>query len=92
MKVALARVVTKMPRTTTQTGNLSYEPKWDGYRCICIRDDNGAILWSRQGKDLTRYSVGVKRRRTDLCPGETPVISARQCRSLDSRSQTVESA
>ncbi|MEV7135854.1 ATP-dependent DNA ligase [Arthrobacter sp. NPDC093128] len=56
VKVALARVVTTLPRTTaTQTGNLSYEPKWDGYRCICIRDDNGATLWSRQGKDLTRY-------------------------------------
>ncbi|MCY1230383.1 DNA ligase C [compost metagenome] len=24
-------------------------------RAIGIRDDNGATLWSRQGKDLTRY-------------------------------------
>jgi ATP-dependent DNA ligase len=55
VKVALARVVTTMPRTTTQIGNLSYEPKWDGYRAIGIRDDNGATLWSRQGKDLTGY-------------------------------------
>lgn len=44
-----------MPRPNTLTGNLTYEPKWDGYRAIGIRDDNGASLWSRQGKDLTRY-------------------------------------
>jgi ATP-dependent DNA ligase len=78
IKVALARVVTAMPRTTTQTGNLTYEPKWDGYRAIGVRNDNGATLWSRQGKDLTRYSVGVNRRRADVWPGESAVISARQ--------------
>jgi ATP-dependent DNA ligase len=59
--VALARAVTKMPRAGALPGNLVFEPKWDGYRCIGIRDDNGATLWSRQGKELTRCSVGVKR-------------------------------
>lgn len=39
------------PRLITLPGNLTYEPKWNGYRFICIRDDNGATLWSRQGKD-----------------------------------------
>ncbi|MFC9335803.1 hypothetical protein [Arthrobacter sp. NPDC057009] len=29
VKVALAKVVTKMPRA--RPGNLLYEPKWDGY-------------------------------------------------------------
>lgn len=77
IKVALARVVTKMPRPNTLPGSLTYEPKWDGYRAIGIRDDNGASLWSRQGKDLTRYSVGVKRRRADLWPSESAVFSAR---------------
>nr|WP_087874221.1 ATP-dependent DNA ligase [Arthrobacter globiformis] len=53
VKVALARAVTKMPRA--QPGTLLYEPKWDGYRCIIIRDNDRATLWSRQGKELTRY-------------------------------------
>jgi ATP-dependent DNA ligase len=55
MKVALARAVAKMPRAGALPGNLLFEPKWDGYRAIGIRDNNGATLWSRQGKDLTRY-------------------------------------
>lgn len=92
VKVALARVVTKMPRPNTLPGNLTYEPKWDGYRCICIRDDNGDSLWSRQGKDLTSYSVGVKRRRAEFWPGDRAVFSARQvsltCLSISTSSRT----
>jgi ATP-dependent DNA ligase len=53
-------------------------PNWDGYRCVAIHDDTGVALWSRQGKELTGYSVGVKRRRADLWPSESAVISARQ--------------
>lgn len=53
--VAFARAVTKMPRVGAVPGTLLYEPKWDGYRAVGIRDDNGATLWSRQQKDLTRY-------------------------------------
>lgn len=55
LKVALARPITRMPRADALPGSLSYEPKWDGYRAVGIRDDSGASLWSRQGKDLTRY-------------------------------------
>lgn len=47
VQVALARAVTKMPRRAGGLpGILLYEPKWDGYRAIGIRDDNGATLWS----------------------------------------------
>jgi ATP-dependent DNA ligase len=53
VKVALARTVTKMPRA--RPGNFLYEAKWDGYRCIVVRDNDRATLWSRQGKDLSRY-------------------------------------
>ena len=28
-------------------------PQWDGYRVAVVRDDAGARLWSRQGKELT---------------------------------------
>lgn len=53
VKVALAKAATKMPRARART--LLYEPKWDGYRVLIIRDNDRATLWSRQGKDLTRY-------------------------------------
>lgn len=78
LKVALARAVARMPRRDALPGSLSYEPKWDGYRCVVVHDDAGVSLWSRQGKELTGYSVGVKRRRADLWPSVSAVISARQ--------------
>jgi ATP-dependent DNA ligase len=55
LKVALARAVTRMPRADALPGSLSYEPKWDGYRCVVIHDEHGVTLWSRQGKQLTGY-------------------------------------
>jgi len=44
VKVALARAIDKMPRSDTTHGALLFEPTWDGYRCIAIRDDQGATL------------------------------------------------
>jgi ATP-dependent DNA ligase len=32
-----------------------YEPKWDGFRCIAVRDGAGVELWSKSGKPLGRY-------------------------------------
>jgi ATP-dependent DNA ligase len=55
VKVALARAITKMPQANALPGDVSWEPKWDGYRAVAIHDDEGTSLWSRQGKDLTRY-------------------------------------
>jgi ATP-dependent DNA ligase len=55
LKVALARTVPRMPRADALPGALSYEPKWDGYRCVAIQDHQGVTLWSRQGKELTGY-------------------------------------
>ncbi|MFF2347542.1 ATP-dependent DNA ligase [Pseudarthrobacter sp. NPDC058119] len=55
VKVALARAVDKMPRGGALHGDLLFEPKWDGYRCVAVRDDHGATLWSRQGKQLSGY-------------------------------------
>lgn len=55
VKVALARAVTTMPRGDAAHRSLLFEPKWDGYRCVAVRDDRGATLWSRQGKELTGY-------------------------------------
>lgn len=55
VKVALARAIAKMPRGDASHGSLLFEPKWDGYRCVAVRDDHGATLWSRQGKELSGY-------------------------------------
>ncbi|WP_326554577.1 ATP-dependent DNA ligase [Micromonospora sp. NBC_01813] len=47
----LAKPVATMP----VAAQMSYEPKWDGYRCIIFRDGDEVELASRGGKTLTRY-------------------------------------
>lgn len=32
-----------------------YEPKWDGFRCILVRQRNAVEMRSKSGEDLTRY-------------------------------------
>ena len=32
-----------------------YEPKWDGFRCIAVRDGDRTEMWSKSGKPLGRY-------------------------------------
>ncbi len=53
VKVALARAVPKMPRAGLHPGTLLYEPKWDGFRAIGIRDDNGGhvVVPAGEGTD-----------------------------------------
>ena len=50
----LARAVPTVPRPQ-RPGELSYEPKWDGFRCIVARDGATVDLWSRSRKRLTPY-------------------------------------
>ncbi|SDY46029.1 ATP-dependent DNA ligase [Micromonospora pattaloongensis] len=47
----LAKSVPELPADAGMT----YEPKWDGYRCIVFRDGDEVELASRGGKTLTRY-------------------------------------
>jgi len=51
----LAKAVTAVPEHDSVTGGLSYEPKWDGFRCIILRDRDEVELASRGAKPLTRY-------------------------------------
>ena len=37
-----------------------YEPKWDGFRCIAVRDGSEVELWSKSGKPLARYFPEVQ--------------------------------
>ena len=51
----LAKAVDGVPAHDSVAGGLSYEPKWDGFRCIALRDDDEVQLASRGSKPLTRY-------------------------------------
>jgi ATP-dependent DNA ligase len=46
----LAKPVKKIP-----TGEMSYEPKWDGFRSIIFRDGDDVEIGSRNEKPMTRY-------------------------------------
>jgi len=72
----LAKSVAELP-----TGEgMTYEPKWDGFRCIIFRDGDEVELASRGGKTLTRYFPElVEQARAQLPPrsvvdGEVVVI------------------
>jgi ATP-dependent DNA ligase len=46
----LARLVRSLP-----TGQVVYEPKWDGFRCIAFRHHDEVDLRSRNDRPLSRY-------------------------------------
>jgi ATP-dependent DNA ligase len=50
VKPMLAKPVKKMP-----TGEMSYEPKWDGFRSIIFRDGDDVEIGSRNERPMTRY-------------------------------------
>lgn len=50
----LAKAVKGVP-DPAKFGGLSFEPKWDGFRCIVFRDGDEVELTSRNTKPLTRY-------------------------------------
>src|SRR4051794_9953981 len=54
IEVALARPAPAAPLPSALPGGALYEPKWDGFRLVVVRNDLTVSLWSRQGKDLTR--------------------------------------
>jgi ATP-dependent DNA ligase len=47
-------LATSVPKIPVADG-MTYEPKWDGFRCIVFRDGDEVELASRGGKTLTRY-------------------------------------
>ncbi|HEX3298666.1 MAG TPA: ATP-dependent DNA ligase [Actinomycetota bacterium] len=46
----LARFSSELPR-----GDVLYEPKWDGFRCVAARDRDGVRMVSRRRRPFTRY-------------------------------------
>lgn len=64
----LARSVSGVPAPSSARGGLSYEPKWDGFRCIVFRDGDDVRLDSRNLKPITRYFPEV----VDAVRAQTP--------------------
>ncbi|HEY5170454.1 MAG TPA: ATP-dependent DNA ligase [Acidimicrobiia bacterium] len=48
-------MLAKLTRELPAAGDVSYEPKWDGFRCIVFRDGDDLDLQSRNQKPLLRY-------------------------------------
>jgi ATP-dependent DNA ligase len=40
---------------SVQEEQWQYEPKWDGFRCLAFRKDDGVLLQSKAGQPLGRY-------------------------------------
>src|SRR5690242_2210783 len=57
----LARLSRELPR-----GALTYEPKWDGFRCLAFVDDAAVDLRSRHDRPLARYFPEVVEALTEL--------------------------
>ncbi|HSE07746.1 MAG TPA: ATP-dependent DNA ligase [Nocardioidaceae bacterium] len=64
----LAKSVKGIPDPAKHEGGLSFEPKWDGFRCIVFRDGDEVILASRNTKELTRYFPEVVEAVKDSLP------------------------
>src|SRR5215212_5204280 len=65
----LAKSVAEIPVAT----GMSYEPKWDGFRCIVFRDGDDVELASRGGKTLTRYFPEVVEQAKNQLPPRSVV-------------------
>ena len=48
-------MLAKLSRELPAGDGWSYEPKWDGFRCIVFRDGDGVELASRKERPFTRY-------------------------------------
>lgn len=57
----LAKSVPSVPAADAVEGGYAYEPKWDGFRCLVVKDGEDVELASRGKKPLTRYFPEVVR-------------------------------
>lgn len=71
----LARLIDDIPPADAVPGGYAYEPKWDGFRCIILRDGDQTELISRMNKQLTRYFPEVVERVEKTLP-ERCVVDA----------------
>jgi ATP-dependent DNA ligase len=45
-----------------------YEPKWDGFRCLCFKDGASVDLVSKSGQALGRYFPEIVKALLELSP------------------------
>jgi ATP-dependent DNA ligase len=57
--LALAKAVESIPRGDVLAGGSVFEMKFDGFRAVCLVGSDEVWLYSRQGKDLSRYFPDV---------------------------------
>jgi ATP-dependent DNA ligase len=65
--LAAAKPVARVPKPDVLPGGCLYEPKWDGFRVAAVVTDT-VTIWSRQGKDLTRYFPDLAAALADQVP------------------------
>ncbi|HEY8480762.1 MAG TPA: ATP-dependent DNA ligase [Spirillospora sp.] len=79
LRPMLAKAVKTMPK-----GDLLYEPKWDGFRCIVFRDGDEVELSSRGERPLTRYFPelveAVRRELPERCVVDGEIVLPRGTR------------
>jgi ATP-dependent DNA ligase len=79
----LAKSVPPMP-DPEKHGGLSFEPKWDGFRCLVFKDGDEVELTSRNTKPLTRYFpevvAAMREQLPDRCVLDGEVFVARDGR------------
>ncbi|MEO3812213.1 ATP-dependent DNA ligase [Sphaerisporangium sp. B11E5] len=79
----LAKPIKALP---PQDGNLLYEPKWDGFRCVVFRDGDEVYLGSRNERPFTRYFPelveAVRRELPERCVVDGEIV-VRKGQALD---------
>jgi ATP-dependent DNA ligase len=73
VEVALAKAVEHLPGLHALPGGCVFEPKWDGYRAVIVRQGDEARLWSRQRKDLTDRFAGIAAAAVRILPADCVV-------------------
>ena len=67
----LAKSVKGVPDPAKFDDGLSFEPKWDGFRCIVFKDGDEVEMTSRNTKPLTRYfpevAVAIREQLPERC-------------------------
>jgi ATP-dependent DNA ligase len=67
LTVALARAIAEIPAADGLPGGASYEPKWDGFRVVVVKDGD-ITIWSRQQRDLTQAFPDLAAAAADALP------------------------
>ncbi|WP_420175547.1 ATP-dependent DNA ligase [Luteococcus sp. OSA5] len=86
----LAKAVDAVPAQDSVPGGWSYEPKWDGFRCIVCRDGDEVELLSRSRKSLNRYFPEVVRLVRETLPTRCIVDSELVVRTGEPRAQRLD--